>query len=77
MDWENETGSRRVPHCISIETAALLRKQAVRKRPGTGRKALSLAAVHEPPDRLVLLSESVEKISLNHHKQSSFPFGAP
>jgi hypothetical protein len=46
----DDSSRKRVPLCFSIDTLTILRN-AFRRRHGVGRRALSLAAVHDPPDK--------------------------
>lgn len=79
MGWHNELNDRCVPLCMSIDTTPIGRKRTVRKRHMPERKALSLAAVHEPPDKPEVengrrVKETSRKDCSN--KRSAFPFGA-
>lgn len=68
---------RQLPICMSIDATPIARKRSVRKRHRAG-KALSLASIHEPPDKpLAENGKASKKDSPKDcsNKRSAFPCG--
>jgi hypothetical protein len=66
----------RKPLCISIDAAILARRLGKRKQ-ALRRKTISLAAVHDPPDKIIVESTPLTRrlAEIVCEKRSAFPAG--